>query len=253
MTDETKLSPRESERYHRQILFEGWGEQTQEKLKTSCAFIAGAGGLGSPAAMYLAVAGIGSLRICDCGEPELSNLNRQILHDETRIGIKKAESAETTLQRLNPDICITPLTTKITLENAGDLVGPADIILDCLDNFETRHALNKHAVASGTPMVHGGVFGMSGQVMLIHPPATPCLWCVHPGSPPPVTFPIVGATAGVIGSIQALEALKYLSGIGTVLEGTLLVWDGTAMQFTRLPHKKVPDCPVCGPVTQSVS
>ena len=241
-----QLSEQERERYHRQIIFPGWGSTTQEKLKTATAFIAGAGGLGSPVAMYLAVAGVGRLRICDYGAPELSNLNRQVLHDDTRIGINKAASAKQTLERLNPDIQVVALEEAITAASAPALIGTADIIVDCLDNFETRHVLNTFAVQNHTPLVHAGVFGMNGQVMFIHPPETPCLWCVNPGSPPKVVFPIVGATAGVIGSVQALETIKYLSGIGTLLEGNLLIWDGATMQFNHLPHKRDPSCPVCG-------
>lgn len=242
----TPLTPQEEERYHRQIIFPDWDTKTQERLKRSTVFIAGAGGLGSPVSMYLAVAGVGTIRMCDCGDPELSNLNRQILHDDSRIGINKAVSAKNTLERLNPDIQVEPLTEKITEDTVSDLIGDADLILDCLDNFDTRHVINHHAVRKHIPMVHAGVYGMNGQVLFINPPHTPCLWCVNPGSPPPVVFPIVGATAGVIGSIQALEAIKFLSGIGERLEGDLLIWDGATMQFNHLPHQKVPDCPVCG-------
>jgi molybdopterin-synthase adenylyltransferase len=239
------LSARELERYHRQIMLPGWGNDCQQRLKLKSAFIAGAGGLGSPVSLYLAAAGIGTLRICDSGEPELSNLNRQILHNESRIGINKAVSARQTLTRLNPDITVEALSEHITPASVASLIGGADIILDCLDTFETRHVLNRYALQQRIPLVHGGVSDMHGQVMFVHPPETPCLWCVNPGSPQPRVFPIVGAAAGVIGSIQALEAIKYLSGIGTLLSGTLLVWDGVAMQFTRLPHKPDPGCPMC--------
>ncbi len=240
------LSERELERYHRQIIFEGWGEAAQEKLKSATVFIAGAGGLGSPLSTYLAVAGVGTLRICDFGEPELSNLNRQILHDDGRIGKNKAVSARETLERLNPDIAVEPVTEKILSENVGQVVGEADLMIDCLDNFETRHVLNRLAVEKSLPLLHGGVYGMGGQMMFIKPPETPCMWCINPGSPPPVVFPIVGATAGVIGCIQAIEALKYLSGVGDPLMGTLLIWDGTRMDFMHLPQQKDPNCPVCG-------
>ena len=240
------LSDREKERYKRQMIFEGWGEESQAQLKKSTVFIAGAGGLGSPVSIYLAVAGVGKIRICDCGDPELSNLNRQILHDDSRIGKNKAVSARETLERLNPDAAIAPVTDKITEDNVAALVGQVDLIVDCLDNFDTRHILNRYAVKNSIPMIHAGVYGMQGQMTFIKTPETPCLWCINPGSPPPVVFPIVGATAGVMGCIQALEAIKYLSGVGSNMMSALLIWDGTRMEFSLLPQKKVMDCPVCG-------
>jgi len=242
------LTDSEKERYHRQMIFEGWGEEAQEKLKRSKVFIAGAGGLGSPVSIYVAVAGVNHIRICDCGEPELSNLNRQILHDDSSIGVNKAVSAKDTLERLNPDIEVTAITDKIIEKNAGEIIGDVDLIIDCLDNFDTRHYINSYAVKKRIPMIHAGVYGMRGQMTMIKTPETPCLWCINPGSPPPVVFPIVGATAGVIGSIQALEALKYLSGVGTNLLGTLLVWDGCKMEFMTLSQHKNQDCPVCGQI-----
>jgi molybdopterin/thiamine biosynthesis adenylyltransferase len=241
-----QLSEQERERYHRQIIFPDWGIDTQERLKKAHVFIAGAGGLGSPVSMYLATAGIGTLRICDCGEPELSNLNRQILHDDSRIGINKALSARQTLERLNPDIRIETRTENINDETVDEIIGEVDLIMDCLDNFDTRHVLNRYALRKHIPMVHGGVSGMNGQITFLHPPETPCLWCIQPGSPPPVLFPIVGATAGMIGSLQALEALKYLSGIGTLLKSNVLFWNGATMDFMTLPQQKNPGCPVCG-------
>ena len=228
------------------MIFEGWGEESQEQLKKSTVFIAGAGGLGSPVSIYLAVAGVGKIRICDCGDPELSNLNRQILHDDSRIGKNKAISARETLAKLNPDSLVEPITDKILDENVEELVGKVDLIVDCMDNFDTRHTLNRYAVKENIPMIHAGVYGMQGQMTFIKTPETPCLWCINPGSPPPVVFPIVGATAGVMGCIQALEAIKYLSGVGSNMMSALLIWDGTRMEFSLLPQKKVMDCPVCG-------
>ena len=242
---DTVLTESEKDRYHRQMIFEGWGEDAQNKLKKSRVFVVGAGGLGSPVSIYLAVAGIGTIRICDFGEPELSNLNRQILHDDTRIGVNKAVSAKETLEKLNPDIIVDPIEEKITSENIETIIGDVDLIVDCLDNFDTRHIVNQYAVKKSIPMIHAGVYGMQGQMTFIKTPETPCLWCVNPGSPPPVVFPIVGATAGVMGCIQALEAIKYLSGVGSTMMGSLLIWDGTTMTFTSLPQNKILDCPVC--------
>jgi len=246
--DMKKLTDTEKNRYHRQMLIPGWGDEGQEKLKDATVFIAGAGGLGSPLSIYLAVAGVGTLRICDYGSPELSNLNRQILHDDTRIGRNKADSARETLTRLNPDITVIPLTEKITDETLEDLVGASDIIVDCLDNFDTRHVLNRFAVKHRRPMVHAGVYGMNGQMLFIQPPETPCLWCMHAGSVQVSIFPIVGATAGVVGCMEAIETLKYLTGTGSNLKGCLLIWDGSTMEFTKIELQKLPDCPVCGKI-----
>ena len=240
------LSESERNRYHRQMIFPGWGEEAQQRVKNAKVFIAGAGGLGSPLSMYLAVAGVGTLRIADCGTLERSNLNRQILHDDSRINKNKALSARETLTRINPEIAVEPITEEINDTNAGALIGTVDLIIDCLDNFETRQILNTCAVKTSTPMIHAGVYGMRGQITFIKPPETPCLWCMHTGTLPKTLFPIVGATAGVIGCLEALEAIKYLSGVGTNLMGRMLIWDGSAMEFMELPQKKIPDCPVCG-------
>ena len=245
------MTDSEKERYHRQMIFDGWGEDVQKKLMNSSVFIAGAGGLGSPVSIYLAVAGIRHIRICDYGMPELSNLNRQILHDDTRIGINKAVSARDTLEKLNPEIKVTAITDKITEENVEEIIRDVDLIVDCLDNFDTRHYINAYAVQKCIPMIHAGVYGMRGQLTMIKFPETPCLWCINPGSPPDTMFPIIGATAGVIGSIQALEALKYLGGIGSNLLGKLLVWDGAAMEFQVLPQHRDQNCPVCSRYHQS--
>jgi adenylyltransferase/sulfurtransferase len=240
------LSAHEQERYCRQMLMPGWGTEAQQRLKDASVFIAGAGGLGSPLAIYLAVAGIGRLRICDCGELELSNLNRQILHDEGRIGWNKARSAKATLERMNPHIAVDALQDKITDATVAGLIGRCDLVIDCLDNFPTRHVINEYAVQTGIPVIHGGVYGMQGQITFIKAPETPCLWCMSAGPPAAGMFPIVGATAGVIGCLQALEAIKYLSGVGTNLKDRMLVWDGETIEFMELPQKKIADCPVCG-------
>jgi len=243
------LSEQEQDRYCRQMMMPGWGTEAQLKLKRSRVFIAGAGGLGSPVAMYLATAGVGTLRICDCGELELSNLNRQILHDDTRVGWNKAASAKKTLERMNPDITVEALQEKITAGSVAGLIGRVDLILDCLDNFPTRHIINEYAVHNRIPFIHGGVYGMQGQVTFIQAPETPCLWCISAGTPAAV-FPIVGAAAGVIGCMEALEALKYLSGVGTNLRGRMLVWNGETTECMDLPQKRIPDCPVCGHVNR---
>jgi adenylyltransferase/sulfurtransferase len=240
------LSDEELKRYHRQMMMEDWGEETQKRLKGATVFIAGAGGLGSPVSIYLAVAGIGNIRICDFDSPDWSNLNRQILHDHTRIGVNKAVSAQITIRKLNHSIHVAPFTDKIVAENVDELVGDADIIVDCMDNFPTRYLLNESAIRKKIPLVYGSIWGMDGRLSFIQSPETPCLRCLFPEAPPSETFPVLGTTPGVIGSLQALETIKYLSGQGTNLKGKLLVWDGARVEFRSFRAAKDPDCPTCG-------
>jgi molybdopterin/thiamine biosynthesis adenylyltransferase len=240
------FSAEELKRYNRQMIMDGWGEETQQKLKNSTVFIAGAGGLGSPVSIYLAVAGIGNIRICDFDSPDWSNLNRQILHNPKRIGINKAVSAKMTLEELNPDIKVTAITDKIVAENVDTIVGDAAIILDCMDNFPTRFLLNESAIRKKIPLVFGSIWGIEGRLSFIKSPETPCLKCIYPEAPPSEVFPVVGATPAVIGSLQALEAIKYLTGIGENLKGKLMVWDGKKTEFKNYKAYKDPQCPTCG-------
>ena len=239
------LPPDESIRYGRQMLLDGWGEAGQQQLKDSTVFIAGAGGLGSPVAIYLAVAGIGHLRICDMDSLEPTNLNRQILHDHTRVGLNKSISARQTLSLVNPHVEVTAISETLVAENADRLVGDANIVVDCLDNFATRYVLNDAAIRRHIPLVYGSVWGMEGRLSFFQPPETACLRCLFPESPPKGVFPVVGATPGVIGTLEALETLKFLTGVGSNLKGKLLVWDGSAMTFRSFPIAKDPNCPVC--------
>jgi len=240
------LSPAERERYQRQLVLPAWGERAQQALKQSSVFIAGAGGLGSPVALYLAAAGVGEIRICDSGRVELSNLNRQILHTEESIGVDKIRSAAERLEALNSSIRIVPLRKMITRQNIATLVGKARLMIDCLDNFQTRYILNQYAVANGAPLIHAGVNGTCGQIAFIHPPQTACLACLIPQAPPRETVPILGATAGVLGCLEAMEALKYLSGCGELLLGRLLFCECETMSFQEVRFDKDPECPVCG-------
>ncbi|MBI5242212.1 MAG: HesA/MoeB/ThiF family protein [Elusimicrobia bacterium] len=240
------FTEQERRRYDRQIMLPDWGIKGQKQVKEATVFIAGAGGLGSPAAIYLAVAGAGTIRICDDGEVEHSNLNRQILHMEADIDKKKVFSAQRRLQALNPYVKVEPLFDRVATDTVERLVGGAQIILDCLDNLHTRLVLNEYAVKKRLPLIHGAVHGLAGQLTFIHPPETPCLRCIFPGNPPRDTFPVVGAAPGIIGAFQALEALKHITGIGETLKGKLLIMDGETMEFSQVRVRKNPGCPVCG-------
>jgi len=237
------------ERYKRQMALEGWGEQGQAKLATASVFIAGAGGLGSTVAFHLAAAGVGTLRIADRDKVELSNLNRQILHDEARIGMPKAKSAQQTLAAFNPAIKVIAEETEITAANIATLAAQPDLVIDCLDNFKTRLVLNEYCCCADIPLIHAGLWGLTGQVTFIHPPETPCLRCIFPRSLPKSSTPVAGVTAGVIGSFQAMEALKYLTGIGTLLKGKMLCFDGNDMSITQLQLSRNPKCITCASLT----
>ena len=234
------------ERYERQIILPKWGVETQEKLKRSRVLIAGMGGLGCPVALNLAQAGVGHLRICDYDQVETTNLNRQFLHSEKKIGMNKAQSAAGALSTLNPGITVEPVFEEITDQNVEDIVGESEIIVDCVDNFPTRYALNRCAIRKGIPMVHGAIWGMEGRVTFINPPATPCLMCIFPKAPTKQRFPALGALTCLIGSLQALEAIKYLTGVGSLLSGRMLILDASTMQYQELEVLKNPKCPACG-------
>lgn len=235
----------ELKRYHRQMIMDGWGERGQEKLKKSTVFIAGAGGLGSPVAIYLAAAGVGKLRICDFDTLEISNLNRQILHTHTRIGKYKALSAKTTLKRINPHIEIEAFYKEIKEDNIAELADNCQVLVDCLDNFPTRYVLNKFAIEKRLVLVHGSIWGWEGRLTTVHFPHTPCLSCVFPASPPPGVFPVVGVTPGIIGCLQAAEVIKSLLGMGDNLYNQLLTFSGTEMNFKKLKTRVDASCEVC--------
>lgn len=247
------LTDKEQTRYGRQMLITGWGQEGQLRLKGSRVFIAGAGGLGSPVSIYLTVAGVGEIHICDADKIELSNLNRQILHTEDRLGQPKAASAKEVLRALNPTIHITTHSEYLNQDNVERIVGQPDVIVDCLDNYETRYLLNDYCIRTGIPFVHGAIEGLLGQVTFLHPPETPCLRCIFPQAPPKRIFPVVGATPGIIGSMQAMEVLKYLTGVGTTLKGNLLIFDGDDMTFAPIEVQRRPSCSHCRDLTPSPS
>jgi adenylyltransferase/sulfurtransferase len=228
------------------MLIPGWGEKGQIQLKSSTVFIAGAGGLGSPVALYLAVAGVGEIRLCDADTVELSNLNRQLLHPDSRVGKPKADSAAATLREWNPTLSIVPQSTFLTEKTAEQVVGRPNIVVDCLDNYETRYVLNAYCLGKRIPMVHGAIWGMTGQVTFLSPPETACLRCLTPEPPPRETFPVVGVTPGITGCLQAMEVLKFLTGTGTNLKGRLLTFDGEHMTFATFKIQRMKACPDCG-------
>jgi len=241
-----QLMDYELTRYHRQMLIEGWGKEGQLKLKSARVFVAGAGGLGSPVSIYLAVAGVGEIRICDADTVELSNLNRQILHTDARIGEPKAASAQKSLGELNPAIKVVTYSDHLDGDSIARIVGRPDIVVDCLDNFETRYLLNTYCTEHRIPFVHGAIWGLIGQLTFLSPPETPCLRCIFPEPPPKGTLPVAGVTPGVIGCMQGMEVLKFLTGVGTTLKGRLLFFNGEEMTFDTITVKRRPSCPDCG-------
>jgi len=239
------LTPEEVERYERQIMIEGFGEEGQEKLKQAKVFIAGAGGLGSPVSIYLMAAGVGTMRIADHDRVELSNLNRQTLHWDEDIGKRKVDSALEKLKRLNKEVKIEATEETISEANVSQLVAGFDLIVDATDNLPTRYILNKTALEKDIPFFHGAVYGFEGRAMTIIPSQTACLKCLYHGVLPREKFPVLGATPAVIACIQATEVIKYIVGIGELLTNRLLVFDGLDMKFTELKVKKDPNCEHC--------
>lgn len=234
------------ERYERQVSIPHWGIHGQAKLQQATVFVAGAGGLGSPLLYYLASAGVGTIIICDHGYVDESNLNRQILYTSNDIGIRKVDLAYKRLKAINPTIRIEIHATLLTSENIDSLASEADIVVDCLDNFETRFILNRFAVRERKPFVHAGIRGFSGQITVIYPPHTPCLACIIPEPPEAEIVPVVGPTAGIIGSMEAMETIKLLIGYSELLTNTLLLFDGETMEFQKITINKNPQCRVCG-------
>ena len=240
------LTTDERGRYDRQIMIRGFGEEGQEKLKRAKVIIAGSGGLGSAVSIYLAAAGLGTIRIVDHDRVELSNLNRQVLHWDSDKGRNKVNSAAEKLSQLNQDIKIEPVEETVNEANISQLVAGFDLIVDAMDNLPTRYLLNKAAIENNIPFVHGAVYGFEGRAMTIIPGKTACLRCVYRGLTPQEKFPVIGVTTGVIGCIQAAEVIKYIVGIGKLLTNRLLVYDGLNMKFTELVVKRDPNCEHCG-------
>ena len=240
------LTPSERERDDRQIMIGEIGQEGQGKLKRSRVVIAGTGGLGSPIAIYLTAAGIGTIRVIDHDQVALSNLNRQILHWEEDVGRKKVDSARTKLRNLNSTVEIQAIAETITEENVFGLVDGCDAIVDALDNLPTRYILNRCAIEKNVPFFHGAVNGFEGRVMTVIPGETACLRCMYRGLVPQEKFPVIGVAPAVIGSIQATEVIKYLVGIGKLLTNRLLIYDGLKLTFSEFRLNKNPNCDNCG-------
>jgi molybdopterin/thiamine biosynthesis adenylyltransferase/rhodanese-related sulfurtransferase len=242
-------------RYARHLVLPGVGAEGQRRLGAAKVLVLGAGGLGSPAALYLAAAGVGTLGIVDDDVVDLSNLQRQILHDSTRIGVPKVSSAMTTIERLNPEVAVVPVASRLSAANALEVMAPYDVIVDGTDNFPTRYLVNDASLHLRVPVIHGSVFRWEGQVTVFDPYRGPCYRCLFPEPPPPEMAPncaeagVLGVLPGVVGTIQATEALKLVLGVGSSLSGRLLTYDALAQEFTELRLRRDPSCPACADET----
>ncbi|MEA2369236.1 MAG: molybdopterin-synthase adenylyltransferase [Thermoleophilaceae bacterium] len=246
------LSDAELERYSRQLVLPEWSGAAQERLRGSSVIVVGAGALGSPVATYLAAAGVGQIGVVDHDVVELSNLHRQPLHFTPDLGLPKASNAVVKLSALNPEVQVDQYPVYLEHANAEAIVMGADLVVDCSDSFETRYVVNDACCAQGVALVEAGVLGFGGLVMSIRPGESACYRCAFPTQP--VDAPscreagVLGAMAGVVGSIQALEAIKLLAGVGDPLLDAILQIDGASMAFTRVATERVPDCPACARV-----
>lgn len=241
------LSPDELERYDRQIMMEGWGVEGQERLKASKVAVVGLGGLGCPASLYLAAAGVGTLVLMDGERFELSNLNRQVLGWSEDVGRLKAESAAEKLRALNPNVNVETVCERVDEGNAAEVLSDSDAVVDAMDNWRTRFLLNRVCVEQRKPLIHAGVSGFYGQALTIIPGEGPCLRCLLPETPPEVPrFPVLGTTPGLFAMIQAMETFKVLLGIGEPLVGRMLLFDGMDASFTMVEVNRSETCTVCG-------
>ena len=249
----TVLAPEQRTRYHRHLLLPEVGETGQQRLLESKVLLLGAGGLGSPAGLYLAAAGVGTLGIVDMDVVDASNLQRQFLHNIDRIGDRKVDSAKKTLTALNPDVNVVTYDTRLGADNVVNIISEYDLVIDGTDNFPTRYLLNDASVLTGIPVVHGSIFRFEGQVTVFAPGSGPCYRCLLPEPPPPELAPscaeagVLGVLPGIIGSIQALEAIKVLLGLGDPLIGRLLAYDALEEAFRTFNVRRDPACATCGP------
>lgn len=241
------LSMEELERYDRQLLIAEIGAAGQAKLKRARVVVCGAGGLGSPVAIYLAAAGVGTITIVDHDRVSLSNLNRQVLHGEGDMGRSKVASAKAALGRLNSQVVVNSRAEAVTASNVHALVDGHDVIIDAVDNVETRHLLNRAALDLGIPFIHGAVNGFEGRILTIVPGRSTCLRCLYRGPVAPVEkLPVIGTVPAVIGALQATEAIKAITGIGELLTDRLLTFDGLKLRWREFTVRKNPHCDHCG-------
>lgn len=246
------LTPEETLRYHRQIILPQVGPAGQERLKSAAILLVGAGGLGSPAALYLAAAGVGRLGVVDDDVVELSNLQRQVLHDTESVGRSKTESARRRIARINPDVEVEDHPIRLDAANALRVLEGWDVVVDGSDNFPTRYLVNDACVLLGIPFVYGAIFRFEGQASVFASPGGPCYRCLFRDPPPPDAVPscaeagVLGVLPGLVGTIQATEAIKLVLGIGDPLVGRLLLVDSLAMEFREVGLRRDPDCAVCG-------
>src|SRR5881275_477638 len=246
------LTPAELSRYGRQLVLTEIGVAGQERLRRARALVVGAGGLGSPAALYLAAAGVGTIGIIDMDVVDESNLQRQILHNMDRIGERKVDSAKKTLTAINPDVNVVTYDVRLGADNILDIIDGYDVIVDGTDNFPTRYLVNDASLLKRIPVVHGSIFRFEGQATVFHPYVGPCYRCMIPEPPPAELAPscaeagVLGVLPGIIGSIQAMETIKLLLGIGDTLAGRLLAYDALEESFRTFKVNRDPDCPACG-------
>ena len=239
------------ERYSRHIILPEVGGSGQQKMLEARVLLLGAGGLGSPAAYYLAAAGIGNLGIVDFDRVDLSNLQRQIIHSTERIGMLKTESAKKTIKALNPDVNVTLYNERLDSSNIMNLIEGYDYIVDGSDNFPTRYLVNDACVMKNKTLIHGSIYRFEGQVTVFKPGDGPCYRCLYPEPPPPGMVPncqeggVLGVLAGVIGNLQVVEVLKLVLGIGKTLVGKLLIYDALNTEFRNLRLRKDTNCPIC--------
>jgi adenylyltransferase/sulfurtransferase len=247
-----QYTPEQLIRYSRHFLLPEVGEDGQAKLLQAKVLMVGAGGLGSPAAYYLAAAGVGTLGIIDNDVVDISNLQRQILHANDRVGMPKVESAKKTLEALNPDVKVVPYQAKLTSENIMEIIKDYDFVVDGCDNFPTRYLVNDACVLTKKPNVHGSIFQFEGQATVFYPSEGPCYRCLYPEPPPAELAPscaeagVLGVLPGLIGVIEALEAIKLILGKGDTLIGRLLCFNTLTMEINTLKLRRDPNCPMCG-------
>lgn len=247
-----ELTDEQIERYSRHIILQQVGATGQEKLLSSRVLVIGAGGLGSPVALYLAAGGVGTIGIMDGDVVDLSNLQRQVIHHTSDVGVKKVESAAAKMRAINPDVTVKTYHQLATAKSLPEILPDYDFVIDGTDNFPAKFLINDACYFAGKPFSHAGILRFDGQLFTIIPGQTVCYRCIFRQPPPPGAVPscsqagIIGVMAGVIGCLQATEAIKYLLGLGDLLTDGLLTFDALSMKFRKVPLKRNPNCPLCG-------